>query len=523
MRSMMEKACFCFIIFVIHMWIWSIDPSDASASNRHLNIAHQQKHQIETMGIAKSTIVQKDAGSMDHDETIKNNTDTAQPDNTGELDQESLDSLFPSFDTDMPSRQLPEKSRTEPPMTVNGDLRNQTAYRLKNPHHFSKIKTNLNFNLSGKVSHDLSYVLGTRFSYDAVFDLTDNYNDGVESDQKKQADLRDAYVDFSWGNAEFRIGNQQIVWGQAVGLFFADIVNPNDLRDYILPDLDQIRIPVPAINIEYYPGSLYLQFVFIPYPEFNEFGKQGSEFDFSRLIYEQNADIVINEAHEPANSLDNSELGFRASKLMDGWDLSVFYLYDYYNFPVSYRYISFNPLGSSHPISITYQPEYERMHRFGHTFSKEYMDAVFKGEFIYNHEMFISSQNPADNDGIVRSDTFKWLLGVDYTFLNSLETNFQLLQEIILDYQADMTQKEYTTALSIWMKKEFFENTIELELFMVSSLNQRDYLLRPKIIYNHNDYLKIICGVDIFYGESDGDFGLFNKNDRGYIEVLYTF
>ena len=82
MRSMMEKACFCFIIFVIHMWIWSLDPSDASASNRHLNIAHQQKHQIETMGIAKSTKVQKDAGSMDHDETIKNNTDTAQPDNT---------------------------------------------------------------------------------------------------------------------------------------------------------------------------------------------------------------------------------------------------------------------------------------------------------------------------------------------------------------------------------------------------------------------------------------------------------
>ena len=378
-------------------------------------------------------------------------------------------------------------------------------------------------NLSGRVSDNLSYVLGTRLSYDAVFDLTDNYNEDVESDQKKQTDLRDAYVDFSWGNAEFRIGNQQIVWGQAVGLFFADIVNPKDLREYILPDLDQIRIPVPAINLEYYPGSLYLQFVFIPYPEFNEFGKKGSEFDFSRLIYEQNADIVMKEAHEPVNTLDNSELGFRASKLMGGWDLSVFYLYDYYNFPITYRYITYNPVGSSHPITLTYQPEYERMHRFGYTFSKEYMNAVFKGEFIYNNEMFISSLNLDDNDGIVRSDTFKWLLGMDYTFLNSLDTNFQLMQEIIMDYQADMAQKKYTTSFSIWMEKEFFEDKIELELFIVSSLNQMDYLLRPKITYNYNNYLKISCGLDIFYGERDGDFGLFNKNDRGYVEVLYTF
>jgi len=523
MRSMMEKACFCFILFVIHMWIWSLHPFDALASNRHLNIAHHQKHQIETMGIAKSTTVQKDAESMNHDETIKNNTDTAQPDNTGELDQESLDALFPSFDTDMPSRQLPEKSRTASSMTVNGDLRNQTAYRLKKPHQFSKIKTDFNFNLSGRVSDNLSYVFGGKLSYDAVFDLTDNYNEGVESDQKKQTDLRDAYVDFSWGNAELRIGNQQIVWGEAVGLFFADIVNPNDLREYILPDLDQIRIPVPAINLEYYHSSLYLQLVFIPYPEFNEFGKKGSEFDFSEPIYAQNANVVMNEPEEPANSLDNSEFGFRVSRLVRGWDLSVFYLYDYYNFPVNYRYISVNPIVSLHPVTITYQPEYERMHRFGHTFSKEYMDAVFKGEWIYTHQMFISSINSADFDGMLKTDTFKWLLGVDYTFFNSLETNFQFMQEIIMDYEEHMAQKEYATAFSIWMKTGFFEDKIEPELFFVSSLDQKDGLFRSSMTYNYDDALKIILGVDLFFGQIDGNFGIFDDSDRFFVEIRYKF
>ena len=465
----------------------------------------------------------KDAGPLGHNKTIKNDTNTAQLNNTAGLDHEDLESFFPSFDTDIPAQQLAEKSRAAAPITINGDLRNHIVYRLKNPHQFSKIKTDFNFNLSGRLSDDLSYVLGTRLSYDAVFDLTDNYNEDVESDQKKQTDLRDAYVDFSWGNAEFRIGNQQIVWGQAVGLFFADIVNPKDLREYILPDLDQIRIPVPAINLEYYPGSLYLQFIFIPYPEFNEFGKKGSEFDFSESIYAQNADVIMNEPEKPANSFDNSELGFRVSKLLRGWDLSVFYLYDYYNFPVNYRYISLNPIGSVHPVTITYQPEYKRMHRFGHTFSKEYMDAVFKGELIYNYKMYISSLNPSDFDGILKTDTFKCLLGIDYTFFNSLETNFQFMQEFIMDYQTDMAPKQYTTSFSIWMKTGFFEDKIEPELFFVSSLNYRDSLCRMKITCNYNNSLKFILGMDLFFGQVDGNFGIFDDNDRFFVEIRYNF
>ena len=443
------------------------------------------------------------------------------------LDDENLGSLFSAPATESPSLDADNMDAdfTEAPskMTVTGDYRMGVAYRLRKPHQFSKIKNDLNLIVSGVLSENLSYVIGSRLTYDAVFDLTDNYNEDVESDQKTMADLRDAYVDLSWGNCEIRVGNQQIVWGQAVGLFFADIVNPKDLREYILPDLDQVRIPVPAVNLEYYPGNLYFQFVYIPFPEFNEFGKKGSEFDFSRSFYAQDADIVMNDPLEPSNTPSNSELGLRVSKLTGGWDLSLFYLYDYYNFPVNYRYISSNSKDSSYPVTITYQPEYERMHRFGHTFSKEYMDAVFKGEFIYNHEMFIQSLDTTDPDGIKESNTFEWLIGFDYTFSNSLETNFQLMQNIILDYEQDMAENKYATYFSIWLKRGFFEDKIEPELFFVASLNQRDYLLRPKLVYNYNDHLKFILGADIFYGEIDGDFGMFDNNDRFYIEIFYHF
>ena len=117
---------------ILLTWSSSVENSTA--------VIHKNDSMAENVGIAKSTTVQKDAGPIDHDETIKNNTNTAQLDNIAGLDQESLESIFSSFDTDMPSQQLTEKNRTASAMAINGDLRHQTAYRLKNPTSFPKSK-----------------------------------------------------------------------------------------------------------------------------------------------------------------------------------------------------------------------------------------------------------------------------------------------------------------------------------------------------------------------------------------------
>ena len=407
-------------------------------------------------------------------------------------------------------------------LILSGEFRNETAYRIDKPHHLSKVKNILNMTSSGTLSDNLSYFTGARLAYDAVFDLTNEYNHDVEADQELNLDLRDAYIDLNLGKFDLRLGNQQIVWGQAVGLFFADIVNPKDLREYILPDLDQIRIPVPAANLESYYNDVYFQLIFIPFPEFNEFGKQGSEFDFSRPLSHVDAAIILNDPGNPSNSLDNSEIGGRIGWFKNGWDLALFYFYDMYNFPVNYRFISAGT-SETHPVTITYTPEYERIHRIGSTFSKEFMDAIFKGEFIYNSEMFFDASDLSDTDGIIKSPSFDWLLGVDYTFFNILDTNFQIMQNIIINHDNSMSDKKYSTSFSVWLKTSFFENRIEPECFFLAGLNQRDWLIRPKITYFFNNNIKIIIGADLFYGESDGSFGIFSQNDRAYVEILYRF
>jgi len=39
-----------------------------------------------------------------------------------------------------------------------------------------------------------------------------------------------------------RLGRQQIVWGEAIGTFVTDVVNPKDFREFVLPDFSELRI-----------------------------------------------------------------------------------------------------------------------------------------------------------------------------------------------------------------------------------------------------------------------------------------
>ena len=62
--------------------------------------------------------------------------------------------------------------------------------------------------------------------------------------------LREFYLDAEWGDNYWRIGKQQVVWGQADGIKVLDVVNPQSFREFILDDFDDSRIPLWMLNVE---------------------------------------------------------------------------------------------------------------------------------------------------------------------------------------------------------------------------------------------------------------------------------
>jgi len=81
---------------------------------------------------------------------------------------------------------------------------------------------------------------------------TNKYDEGWEV-------FRELYTDISAGKFRFRLGKQQVIWGESDGLRLMDCINPQDLRrEFNLRDSDEgyeyTRIPLWLLKMNYFPG-----------------------------------------------------------------------------------------------------------------------------------------------------------------------------------------------------------------------------------------------------------------------------
>jgi len=436
-----------------------------------------------------------------------------------EVEAEKFASLYT---LDLRARIGQEKYDTIKPLSEkfslrqSGSLKNETAYRITHPTEFTKIRNQLILSEAGKFSDNLRFKVSGRAYYDAVFALTHNFPSNVRSDMQSEVELRDTYMDYSKGPWDIRIGKQQVVWGEAIALFFADTVNAKDLREFILPDFDMIRIPQWGVDLEYSKNNFHAEFVWMPVPEMNKLGVTNSEFAFPLPLPSSGTPFTYFDPSKPKTSLNNSEAGLRLSYLLNGWDFSAFYLHTWNKSPVNFRSISAGV--------YEFSPAYKKLDIFGATFAKEINEIVLKGEFVYNKDDYFQTYDSSVENGVLRRSWLNYLLGVDYTFFGKIDTAFQFMQKVIFNY-SNLLTNEYNVnnSIALWLKTGFFNGALEPELTVVSSLMTQDLMIRPRINYKFMNNWLLRFGADIFQGKDTGTFGMFNKKSRLYSELSYNF
>ena len=113
----------------------------------------------------------------------------------------------------------------------------------------------LSLTAQGELSESVKWKLSGRVDGDLVYATSDFYLDPVKQNQRLSAIWGENYLDVSAGSWDFRVGAQQIIWGEVIGLFFADVVSARDMREFLLPSFDVIRIPQWAARAEYFAGD----------------------------------------------------------------------------------------------------------------------------------------------------------------------------------------------------------------------------------------------------------------------------
>jgi hypothetical protein len=215
------------------------------------------------------------------------------------------------------------------------------------------LETNL-FMFRESEDFELNLIGHYYFSYEWMFHVDSEYNDAFPKygahkfrHTKDDDTIRELYLQFIKGNFDIRIGKQQVIWGEQLGIRTLDVVCPLDIRTEAigLTEWENIRIGLYMLRGIYdfgdtLPGQLSVEAIFIPLDfEPTQIPREGSFFlaPFARDGIPRNGyltNLIDYRYYRDAKNirhegLKNAEWGIRIRGYYLDWDLdwSVVYFH----------------------------------------------------------------------------------------------------------------------------------------------------------------------------------------------------
>jgi hypothetical protein len=394
------------------------------------------------------------------------------------------------------------------------------AYTYADPTHWSRAVARLQLAAQGELAENVKWKIGARVDGDLIYATSDFYLDPVKKNQRLDAFWGENYIDFSAGSWDFRLGTQQIVWGEVVGLFFADVVSARDMREFLLPGFDIIRIPQLAARAEYFVGDSHLELVWIPLPAFDRIGEPGADFYPAPLPSPTSPQVaaMFEDPVTPDRKLSNSNVGIRANTLLAGWDLAAFYYRSYATSPTFYRMPSSTP-----GLPFMFQPRYDRIWQAGGTATQDFGDVVFRGEAVYARGQGFSVTSLSTPEGVVERSTLDYVLSIEFQPWDDARVNIQGFQRLYYGGDTgDVALKSDGFGASLFVSAKL-TSAFEPQLLWIQNFKDAGGLVRPRLNWHAAKNTTVGFGVDIFTGASDGYFGRYGNRDRAYADMRYNF
>ena len=180
----------------------------------------------------------------------------------------------------------------------------------------SSLKTELQLELDARLSDSWQLFLSGDGFHDFVYSIRgrENYSSEVLDNYETQAQLRKAYLRGRLTKKlDLKVGRQIVVWGKSDNIRVTDILNPLDLREPGLTDLEDLRLPVTMTRLDFYHGKWGISGIAVHEHRYNKMPEYGSDF------YPSPFPPFPEE--EPSHRIENTEFAFSANGLFTGWDI----------------------------------------------------------------------------------------------------------------------------------------------------------------------------------------------------------
>ena len=330
--------------------------------------------------------------------------------------------------------------------------------------------------------------------------------------------IRELYVDLFSPKMDLRIGKQQIIWGQADGVFITDIVSPKNLSQFLLLDFNEIRMGVTAVKMKVYPNDFHdLELVWLPnftptiFPSSNSIWRPENDFPVPVSFDYSNAKVSSN--------LKNSELFARYSLSTSAVDLQLMTAYTWDDDP---SLLSTKVMDSLYQLSsVVISPEHHRLLVSGASFNASIFDFVLRGEMAFYKDKYFQLNNPLSVEGLEKKNYVNYVLGLDKS-IGMWRLSSQFIQKIIVNHNDYLVSDSHENLITFMANRSLYREKVRLELFTYMGLNNQDALVKLRAFYFPYDGVSVELGTNVFVGET-GMFGQFNDNDMVYTRLKFNF
>ncbi|WP_300668628.1 DUF1302 family protein [Desulfoluna sp.] len=376
------------------------------------------------------------------------------------------------------------------PLPFAGYLETRHAVQVKSPREFLASETRLRLE-----------ALGSRD--EASFFASVNASENHLGEASSEVRLHEGYLDYAGDGWDVRAGRQIIIWGNADGLQVTDVLCPSDITEYATRDLDEIRMPIDAVNLRYTgSGDLTVETVLIPFFQPAKLPETDSPWRV--------ATGPKPTPTEPDKTLENGEVGVRASWFLPGVDLTFSWARLWNDLtaqiapgtdpdPFGYRRTSFAGMTASVPLG----------------------SLVIRGEAAW----FSDGSFPAAEQGTpdVEKPLIKALAGCDWYPGENWTFSVQALGEHIVGHNGDTLQDETRGLLTLRVAKKLFREKLELSNMGYLTLNDQDLFNRFEADYEITDGFHAMAGSDLFAGTRSGMYGRYKDNTQVWVKAKYSF
>ncbi len=341
--------------------------------------------------------------------------------------------------------------------------------------------------------------------------------DGVHDEVGRDFDLnlREAYLDYTTGNLDFRLGRQIATWGVGDLLFINDVFPKDWVSLFAGRPLEYLKTGVDGLRVRYSSDMLNAELLAIP-----RFEPDAMPTSKRFFMHDGYASAAGRGEDLPDATLGNTEIGLRLYRKFGGFDVSAHVYRGRWRTPGQR---TDNPNNPSYVMSI-----YPPLSVYGMSAQGRALGGVLSLEGGY----YDSRGDRDGGDLAVPNSQIRFLAGYQKQLWKDFTIGAQYYAEIMSDFgaykrtlPAGFARKErYRDIVTLRLIQLLMHQTWTLSFFAFYSPAENDYLLQPQAAYKVSDSVSAAIGANVFGGEkSTTFFGQFGQDDNAYVNLRYDF